>query len=91
MTIGTAADGPFVHRGERKTSSIATTCGMPGLAGTSTLLVRRFDGFSWAVLFNTDKSSNGKRLSGLIDPLMHEAVREVSHWPDEIQLDDSLN
>lgn len=44
------------------------------LDGTSTLLVRRHDGLSWAVLFNTDRSTNGKRLSGLIDPLMHRAV-----------------
>jgi len=44
------------------------------LDGTSTLLVRRWDGYSWAVLFNTDKSSNGRRLSSLIDPLMHPVM-----------------
>jgi len=44
------------------------------LDGTSCLLVRRWDGYSWAVLFNTDKSRNGERLSRLIDPLMHQAV-----------------
>lgn len=50
------------------------------LAGTSTLLVRRWDGFSWAVLFNTDRSSNGERLSGLIDAKMHQAVDSVAEW-----------
>ena len=44
------------------------------LDGTSTLLVRRWDGYSWAVLFNTDKSSKGTRLSSLIDPLMHPVI-----------------
>jgi CubicO group peptidase (beta-lactamase class C family) len=44
------------------------------LAGTSTLLVRRADGYSWAVLFNADRSSNGKRCTELVDSLMHQAV-----------------
>ena len=51
------------------------------IAGTSTLLVRRWDGFSWAVLFNTDRSKNGNRLSGLIDPMIHKAVDAVD-WPE---------
>ncbi|MFO0796300.1 MAG: serine hydrolase domain-containing protein [Gemmataceae bacterium] len=51
------------------------------ISGTSTLLVRRADGFSWAVLFNTDRSSNGRVLSGLIDPLVHRAVAAVTAWP----------
>ena len=53
------------------------------LAGTSTLLVRRHDGFSWAVLFNTDVSSDGGRLSELIDPEVHRAVDSIKVWPDE--------
>jgi len=44
------------------------------LAGTSTLLVRRADGYSWAVLFNADRASNGKRCTELVDSLMHQAV-----------------
>lgn len=50
------------------------------LSGTSTLVVRRWDGYSWAVLFNTDKSVSGERLSGLIDSKMHRAVDRVSDW-----------
>jgi len=45
------------------------------LDGTASLLVRRRDGYCWAVLFNTDKSQSGQRLARLIDPLMHPAVR----------------
>ncbi len=44
------------------------------LAGTSTLLVRRSDGFNWAVLFNCRKTSEGQEAKGKIDALMHGAV-----------------
>ena len=47
------------------------------ISGTSTLLVRRHDGLNWAVLFNSDRNQNGKVLSGLIDPLLHDAADEV--------------
>ena len=51
------------------------------LAGTSTLLVRRHDGFCWAVLFNTGKTLSGSAPSGLIDGAMHQAVNKVRRWP----------
>lgn len=47
------------------------------ISGTSTLLVRRHDGWNWAVLFNSERSKTGKTLSDLIDPLMHVAANEV--------------
>lgn len=46
-----------------------------GLAGTSTLLVRRHDGLDWAVLFNSDFAADGKWHSVRIDGLMHEAAK----------------
>lgn len=52
------------------------------ISGTSTLLVRRWDGLNWAALFNTDRDAAGKVLSGLIDPLVHEAAGEVKAWPE---------
>ncbi|MEQ9407146.1 MAG: serine hydrolase domain-containing protein [Fuerstiella sp.] len=52
------------------------------LDGTSTLLVRRWDGFSWAVLFNTDRSADGERLASLCDAQMHQVVNSVIEWPD---------
>ncbi|MCP4098538.1 MAG: beta-lactamase family protein [Planctomycetaceae bacterium] len=52
------------------------------LPGTSTLLVRRHDGFNWAVLFNSRDGSDGKSLSTLIDPLIHQAVNRVEKWPE---------
>jgi CubicO group peptidase (beta-lactamase class C family) len=53
------------------------------LPGTSTLLVRRFDGKTWAVLFNMRDAPDGRRLSGKIDPLLHKVANEVRDWPAE--------
>jgi N-acyl-D-amino-acid deacylase len=52
------------------------------LDGTSTLLVRRADGLCWAVLFNTRKNAKNAELSGLIDPLVHQAADKVKRWPE---------
>jgi N-acyl-D-amino-acid deacylase len=35
----------------------------------------------WAVLFNTRSNQNSKTLSGLIDPLVHQAADQVKVWP----------
>jgi CubicO group peptidase (beta-lactamase class C family) len=52
--------------------------------GTSSLLVRRHDGYTWAVLFNTDRSTKTDAvLSRLIDPLIHRAVNQVEAWPQK--------
>jgi CubicO group peptidase (beta-lactamase class C family) len=51
------------------------------LDGTSTILVRRFDGLCWAVLFNTDRNSKGEILAGKIDSLVHTAADQVKQWP----------
>jgi N-acyl-D-amino-acid deacylase len=52
------------------------------IPGSSTLLVRRSDGLTWAVLFNTDKGVNGTVLAGAIDPMLHRAADTVRAWPD---------
>jgi N-acyl-D-amino-acid deacylase len=51
-------------------------------ARITTLLVRRFDGLNWAVLFNTDAGSNGTPPADLIDAPMHAAADAVKTWPD---------
>jgi CubicO group peptidase (beta-lactamase class C family) len=52
------------------------------LPGTATLLVRRWDGLSWAVLFN--QRSEDKRLSDdAIDPALHRAAAATRMWPTE--------
>ena len=54
------------------------------IAGTSTLLVRRWDGLAWAVLFNTDAIPGGTTPAAKIDSLLHEAAAKVNVWPDAI-------
>jgi CubicO group peptidase (beta-lactamase class C family) len=49
-------------------------------SGTSTLLVRRADGVTWAILFNS--WAPGERAPSLIiDPLVHQAADAVKMWP----------
>jgi N-acyl-D-amino-acid deacylase len=57
------------------------------LPGTSTLLVRRHDGYCWAVLFNTRVGPDGRELSTRIDPLLHKAVDSLPDWPDSVFTD----
>src|ERR1051326_2116374 len=49
------------------------------LPGTYTLLVRRHDGVSWAILFN--QRSDGKLPDSEIDPALHGAANAVNDWP----------
>jgi|SRR5581483_7530418 len=59
----------------------ANTWHMGALSGTATLLVRRFDGLDWAVLFNTRNDQKERHLGALIDPLLHQAAAKVKSWP----------
>jgi CubicO group peptidase (beta-lactamase class C family) len=52
------------------------------IAGSESLLVRRWDGLNWAVLFNTAKTLNGNSLAGLIDSPIHWAADKVKKWPN---------
>ncbi|QJW97584.1 serine hydrolase domain-containing protein [Frigoriglobus tundricola] len=51
------------------------------ISGSSTLLVRRWDGLNWAVLFNTDATEKGTQPADLIDGPMHAAADAVKKWP----------
>jgi len=49
--------------------------------GSSALMVRRHDGYCWAVLFNYDRSSmDGKPLSSHFDSAFHGVVNRVKSW-----------
>ncbi len=52
------------------------------LPGTATLLVRRWDGLSWAVLFN-QRSEDSAMPDSAIDPAMHRAADATAEWPTE--------
>jgi len=50
------------------------------LPGTATLLVRLWNGLSWAVLFN-QRSADAELPDGAIDPALHRAAAAVPSWP----------
>jgi N-acyl-D-amino-acid deacylase len=50
------------------------------LPGTFALLVRRFDGLSWTVLFN-QRSESSSLPDAAIDSALHRAADAVGHWP----------
>lgn len=52
------------------------------LPGTFTLLMRRSDGLSWAVLFN-QRSSDPKLPDLAISPALHKAADSITDWPAE--------
>lgn len=52
------------------------------LPGTSTLLVRRWDGLSWVILFN-QRGGGAKLPDNEIDPALHRAADAVKEWPKE--------
>ena len=52
------------------------------LDGTSTLLVRRFDGLDWAVFFNRRTKPGSKDdLASMVDGPMHNLADGVNDWP----------
>ncbi len=52
------------------------------LPGACTLLVRRWDGVSWAVLFN-QRSEDKKSPDSAIDGALHRAADAVAKWPTD--------
>jgi N-acyl-D-amino-acid deacylase len=54
------------------------------LPGTSALLVRRHDGFCWAVLFNTRDMPGGGEPAVAIDEPIHNAIDQIPSWPDAL-------
>ncbi|MCA9114512.1 MAG: beta-lactamase family protein [Planctomycetaceae bacterium] len=57
------------------------------IPGSESLLVRRWDGLNWAVLFNTHRNHTGKSLASQIDGRLHEAADQVKAWPETDQFD----
>jgi N-acyl-D-amino-acid deacylase len=51
------------------------------LDGTSTLLVRRCDKLTWAVLFNSRDGGKAGEPADIIDELVHQAADAVKEWP----------
>ena len=51
------------------------------IPGSESELVRRWDGLTWAVLFNTAFNQKQQSLVGLIDQLLHKTSSKVKRWP----------
>ena len=61
------------------------------LDGTASLLVRRHDGITWAVLFNRDFDAKHQYLGALIDPLLHPVADGIKVWPKGDEFHDRNN
>ncbi|MCW3094427.1 MAG: penicillin-binding protein beta-lactamase class [Chthonomonadaceae bacterium] len=51
--------------------------------GTSALLLRRHDGLTWAVLFNTDHDENKQVPADLVGLSLHTVADAVKEWPED--------
>ncbi|WP_037971631.1 serine hydrolase domain-containing protein [Streptosporangium amethystogenes] len=81
-SIGINADGWYYGLGwnVRPVTGGMNTWHTGSLPGTSTLMVRRYDGLSWVVLFDQRDDPSGLGY-GDIDSLMHKAANAVTTWP----------
>jgi CubicO group peptidase (beta-lactamase class C family) len=84
-SVGINPDGSWYGCGwaVRTAGSGLNTWHNGSLPGTSTLMVRRFDGLDWVVLFNQRDDPNDPTGAtyGDIDPALHAAADAVTHWP----------
>lgn len=53
------------------------------LPGTTTLLVRAYNGLDWIALFNARSSSSSSSFAAELDPALWDASRAVTQWPTE--------
>ena len=63
-------------------NSSMTTSHNGWISGTNTLLLRRFDGVSWAVLFNANHTKDGKDPTDVINAQINAAADAVTKWPE---------
>jgi CubicO group peptidase (beta-lactamase class C family) len=79
---GVGADGSYYGCGwhVRPVTQGRITWHNGSLPGTYTLLVRRFDGLTWAAMFDQRDDPSGQNYAD-IDPELHEAADAVETWP----------
>jgi hypothetical protein len=71
---------------------LVTTVPFPLRDGATSLPVRRHQGLSSAVLFNSDTASNGKKERSRHDrPLVHQAANAVKEWPERDRFDRKIS
>ncbi|GAA4094750.1 serine hydrolase domain-containing protein [Actinomadura miaoliensis] len=81
-SIGVQPDGWWYGCGwsVRNVTGGRNTWHTGSLPGTHTILVRRYDGLTWAALFNQRDDASGKSY-GDIDLALHKAANAVTTWP----------
>jgi CubicO group peptidase (beta-lactamase class C family) len=81
-SLGAFPDGSWYGCGwaVRTAGSGLNTWHNGSLPGTSTLMVRRYDGLDWVVLFDQRDDPSGLDY-GAIDGALHTAADAVTHWP----------
>jgi CubicO group peptidase (beta-lactamase class C family) len=81
-SIGANPDGSWYGCGwfVRPAGSGINTWHDGRLTGTCTLMVRRFDGLNWVVLFDQRDDPSGLNY-GSIDGALHAAANAVTNWP----------
>ncbi|MEW9528842.1 serine hydrolase domain-containing protein [Microbispora sp. NPDC049125] len=79
----TAWDSPYYGMGwmVRAVNGGRSTWHNGSIAGTTTLMVRRYDDLSWVVLFDQRDDSSGLEYDATLDDLMHTAANSVTSWP----------
>jgi hypothetical protein len=70
-------------------SGVRNTWHDGSLSGTHALLVRRWDGVNYCVLFNQRDDASGLPYWE-IDPLLYNTADKISTWPDHDLFDDYL-
>ena len=85
-SIGINGDGSWYGCGwlVRTAGGSLNTWHNGSLTGTSTLMVRRYDGLNWVALFNQRDDPSGLSY-GDIDPALHAAANAVTTWPTDDQ------
>ena len=80
--VGISPDGSWYGCGwyVRYAGSGINTYHTGSLPGTTTLIVRRFDGLDWVALFNQRDDPSGLDYS-VIDQALETAASAVTHWP----------
>lgn len=51
------------------------------ITGTEAMMVRRYDGIDWAVVFNTSIGPKGGYLSSMFDREFNKVARQIKKWP----------
>ena len=53
------------------------------LSDASTMMIRRYDGVNWVVLFNKKENDKKQKLAPMIEWSFDKLIKSTKHWPEE--------